>query len=152
MAWDQNPAMVCKGGENNYGQFFDKMKRSGITFDSTRYHRTIAKAILFKAIDAYYGKDGIALVGYKSNMVAYTMSVLSLMSNKELDLDKIWSEQNVISPNVTNEMTISIYNVYAKLINGNEHITYKIKESYTDSNGKRRNRYLGKEIPKEDLE
>ncbi len=151
-AWDQNPAMVCKGGENNYGQFFDRMKRSGITFDATRYHRTIAKAILFKALDAYYGKDGVALAGYKSNIVAYTMAALSYISRKELDLDAIWREQSVISPAVSNELTISIYSVYAKLVNGNEHISYKIKESYTDASGKRRNKFTTKEIPAEDLE
>lgn len=151
-AWDQNPAMVCKGGENNYGQFFDRMKRSGVTFDATRYHRTIAKAILFKALDAYYGKDGVALAGYKSNIVAYTMAALSYISRKELDLDAIWREQSVISPAVSNELTISIYSVYAKLVNGNEHISYKIKESYTDANGKRRNKFTTKEIPAEDLE
>ena len=151
-AWDQNPAMVCKGGENNYGQFFERTKRSGVKFDATRYHRTIAKAIIFKALDAYYGKDGVALAGYKSNIVAYTMAALSYISRKELDLDGIWREQSVISPSVSNELTISIYSVYAKLVNGNEHISYKIKESYTDANGKRRNKFTTKEIPAEDLE
>lgn len=151
-AWDQNPAMVCKGGENNYGQFFERTKRSGVKFDATRYHRTIAKAIIFKALDAYYGKDGVALAGYKSNIVAYTMAALSYISRKELDLDGIWREQSVISPSVSNELTISIYSVYAKLVNGSEHISYKIKESYTDANGKRRNKFTTKEIPAEDLE
>lgn len=151
MSWEQNPASVCKGGENNYTVFFDNMKRQGAHFDKTRYQRTIAKAILFKAIDALYGKDGIQLPGYKSNMVAYTMALLSLNSGKSLNLDAIWEEQCVISPSVYNELTIDIYNVYAKLICGAEHVVYKIKESYTDANGKRRNRYQQKEIPTEDI-
>lgn len=37
------------------------MIKNKIRFDKSKFHRTIAKAILFKAIDAYYGKDGIAL-------------------------------------------------------------------------------------------
>jgi hypothetical protein len=152
MAWEQNPSMVCKGGENNYGAFFERMLRSKATFDSTKFHRAIAKAILFKAIDAYYGKDGIALVGYKSNMVAYTMAALSYISSKSIDLDAIWNEQCVISPSLNNELTISIYNVYAKLVTGNEHVAYKVKESYTDGNGRKRNRYTTKEIPSEELE
>lgn len=152
MAWDQNPAMVCKGGENNYGAFFDRTKRSGIHFDKTRFHRTIAKAIIFKAIDAYYGKDGVALPGYKSNMVAYTLSFISLQSNKSLDLDTIWNEQCVITQSVYNELTTSIYSVYAKLITGAEHITYKVKEVYTDDSGKKRNRYIAREIPHNDLD
>jgi hypothetical protein len=151
MAWDQNPASVCKGGENNYGVFFNRMKQQAIRFDATRYHRTVAKAILFKAIDAFYGKDGLALPGYKSNMVAYTMSMLSLLSNKALNLDTIWKEQCVISPSVYNEMTIDIYSVYAKLITGAEHVTYKVKESYSTTDGKRRNRFVPKSIPDEDI-
>lgn len=151
MSWE-HPASVCKGGENNYTKFFDKMKRNGAHFDKTRYQRTIAKAILFKGIDALYGKDGLALPGYKSNMVAYTMSLLSLNSGRALNLDAIWNEQCVISPSVYNELTLDIYNVYAKLLCGAEHITYKIKESYTDGNGRRKNRYVPKEIPQEDIE
>lgn len=152
MSWEQDPASVCKGGENNYTKFFDKMKRNGAHFDKTRFQRTIAKAILFKGIDALYGKDGLALPGYKSNMVAYTMSLLSLNSGRALNLDAIWNEQCVICPSVYNELTLDIYNVYAKLLCGAEHITYKIKESYTDGNGRRKNRYVPKEIPQEDIE
>ncbi len=152
MAWDQNPASVCKGGENNYGIFFDRTKKAGIRFDQTRYKRTIAKAILFKAIDAYYGKDGVALAGYKSNMVAYTMSALSFNSAKALNLDAIWQEQCVINQTVYNDLTIDIYSVYAKLLCGAEHVTYKVKEPYTGTDGKRRNRFVAKEIPQEDLE
>ncbi len=152
MAWDQNPASICKGGENNYGVFFTRMKQQAIHFDSTRYHRTIAKAILFKAIDTYYGKDGLSLPGYKSNMVAYTVSLLSHLSAKSLDLDTLWKEQCVISPSVYNELTIDIYNVYAKILNGAEHVTYKVKETYVTTDGKRKNRYVPKSIPTEDLE
>lgn len=151
MSWEQNPASVCKGGENNYTVFYDKMKRQGIHFEKTRFQRTIAKAILFKAIDALYGKDGIQLPGYKSNMVAYTLALLSFNSDKSLNLDAIWEEQCVISPSVYNELTLDIYNVYAKLICGAEHVVYKIKETHTDSNGKRRNRYVQKEIPEDDI-
>lgn len=151
MAWDQNPALVCKGGENNYAFFHEKMIKNKIRFDKSKFHRTIAKAILFKAIDAYYGKDGIALPGYKSNMVAYTMSVISYQSGKSINLDAVWDEQCVISSSLYNDMTLSIYSVYAKLIKGIDLITYKVKETYTDETGKKRNRYITKHIPQEDI-
>lgn len=152
MAWDQNPAIVCKGGENCYETFFKKAKLDRVQFDSTRFRRTIGKIILFKAIDAFYGKDGIAVPGYKSNLVAYTLALISYKSGKSIDLDTIWKEQCVITQSVANELTLSLYNVYAKLINGAQHISYKIKESYVDGNGKRKNHYVPKEIPEEDLE
>jgi hypothetical protein len=147
VAWDQNPGSVCKGGEVNYAVFFEKSKRAGLHFDKTRYHRTVAKMILFKALDALYGKDGIQLPGYKSNMIAYTIALLSHVTNRSLNLDTIWQEQNVLSSNVYNELSVNLYSIYAKLISGAEHITYKVKESYTDIDGKKKNRYAPKELP-----
>lgn len=152
MAWMENPASVCKGGENNYAVFFNRIKSLGIKFDANVYRRTISKGILFKAIDAYYGKDGITLPGYKSNMVAYTLSALAFLSGKKLDLISIWNEQYVMNLSVHNNMTIDIYSVYAKLINGQHHISYKLKEEYKTIEGKKRNRYVSVDIPKEDLE
>ncbi len=152
MAWMENPASVCKGGENNYAVFFNRIKAQGLKFDTNAYHRTIAKAILFKAIDAYYGKDGIALPGYKSNMVAYTLAALGFLSGKKLDLVSIWNEQNVMNPAVQGNMTIDLYSVYAKLLNGQHHVSYKVKEQYTTTEGKKRNRFVSIDIPKEDLD
>ena len=152
MSWLQNPASVCKGGENNYGVFFTRMRTLGIKFDAPEYHRTIAKAILFKTIDAYYGKEGLALPGYKSNMVAYTLSALSFLSNKKLDLNSIWNEQFVISTSVLNELTIDMSIVYARLIKGQQHITYKVKEPYKTPEGKTKNRYIVRDIPQEDID
>lgn len=152
MAWLLDPASVCKGGENNYAKFFARMKSNSIRFDTETYHRTVAKCILFKAIDAFYGKDGIALPGYKSNMVAYTLAALSHLSNKKLDLLKIWNEQYVITPSVQNELTIDMMSVYAKLVCGAEHITFKVKVPYRTPEGKLKNRYDLREISKEDIE
>ncbi len=152
MAWMENPSSVCRGGENNYASFFSRIKTLGIKFDANVYHRTIAKGILFRAIDAFYGKDGIALPGYKSNMVAYTLSALGYLSGKKLDLVSIWNEQNVMSLSVLNNMTIDLYSVYAKLLIGQHHVSYKIKEPYTTTEGKRRNRIINVDIPKEELD
>ena len=151
MAWLQNPSSVCKGGENNYAVFFTRMRQNGVRFDAAEYHRTIAKAILFKTIDAYYGKGGLELPGYKSNMVAYTMAAISKLSEGKIDLSAIWSEQFVISQAVQNELTIDISTVYAKLLCGAEHVTYKIKETYKTDDGKTKNRYLAREIPDDDI-
>lgn len=152
MSWMENPASVCKGGENNYSVFFNRIKSLGIKFDSNVYRRTVAKGILFKAIDALYGKDGIQLPGYKSNMVAYTLSALGMLSGKKLDLVSIWDQQYVMSLSVLNNMTIDLYSIYAKLLNGKEHISYKVKQQYTSEDGKKRNRFLNIDIPKEELD
>ena len=152
MAWLQDPASVCKGGENNYQKFYTRLHQEAYHFDERKYHHAIAKAVLFNTIDAYYGKDGIQLQGYKSNMVAYTLSALSWLSEKKLDLERIWKEQCVLSPSLLSELTIPIASIYARLINGVEHIFYKVvTEITTDEDGF--TRYLGeiRDIPKEEL-
>lgn len=152
MSWMQYPSFVCWGGETKYGEFVEKMKSQKYFFNEDRYHRTISKLILFKTIDAFYGKSGINVAGYKANMVAYTISVLSMLSNKGLDLDSIWKEQCVISQSVWSEITIPVENVYAGLLIGQNEVTYKIKTQYTDDKGKKRNKYLTHSVPSSDLE
>ena len=73
MSGEQEPYTVCKGGEACYGAFFRKMTQSKVHIDEETYKTIIAKIILFKTIDAYYGKDGINLLGYKANMIALTI-------------------------------------------------------------------------------
>ena len=147
MAWLQDPASVCKGGENNYQKFYTRLHQEAYHFDERKYHHAIAKAVLFNTIDAYYGKDGIQLQGYKSNMVAYTLSALSWLSEKKLDLDRIWKEQCVLPASLMSELTIPMSAVYAKLVNGAEHITYKVKVSEGG-----RNHYEPHDIPEEELQ
>ena len=57
-----------------------------------------------------------------------------------------------MNPAVQSSMTIDLYSVYAKLINGQQHISYKVKEQYTTTEGKKRNRFVSVDIPKEDLD
>lgn len=100
MSWEQEPHTVCKGGEACYTAFFKKMSQSKARFDEKAFMQTIGKLILFRTIDAYYGKDGINLAGYKANMVAFTMSVLSKITNKAIDFESIWRQQSVITPSL----------------------------------------------------
>ena len=152
MSWEQEPYTVCKGGEACYGAFFRKMTQSKVHIDEETYKTIIAKIILFKTIDAYYGKDGINLLGYKANMIAFTISVLATITNKALNLNNIWNEQCVISPSVYNELGGDMGSVYAKILSGNGNITYKFKKQYTSSTGRKMNKWEVKSIPEQDIE
>lgn len=146
MSWEQEPYTVCKGGEACYTAFFKKMTQSKVRYDERAYKQTIGKLILFRTIDAYYGKDGINLAGYKANMVAFTMSALSKITNKAIDFENIWSQQSVITPSVYNELGGDVTPVYAKLLAGNQSITYKVKTTYTTASGKKMNKWEVKSI------
>ena len=152
MSWEQEPHTVCKGGEACYTAFFKKMSQEKARFDERTYMQTIGKLILFKTIDAYYGKDGINLAGYKANMVAFTMSVLSKITNKAIDFESIWREQSVIAPSLYNELGGDVTNVYAKLLTGNNSITYKVKSTYTAASGRKMNKWEVKSIAETELE
>lgn len=151
MAWEQEPYIVCKGGEVCYTTFFKKMIQAKIHFDERSYKQTVGKIILFRTINAYYGKDGINLAGYKANMVAFTLSLLSKLSNKAINFDSIWNEQCVIAPSLYRDLCGDLSPVYAKLLSRNKSITYKAKQSYTDDNGRKKYRWEIKTISEDEL-
>ncbi len=93
MCWSLRPYIVCRGAEKNYVQFVEEVKKNPINVTSTYYHWIVAKAILFRTIDNKVKKAELG--GYKSNMNAYLLSAISLMSNRLLDLNYIWENQEV---------------------------------------------------------
>ena len=152
MSWEQEPHTVCKGGEACYTAFFKKMTQSKVRFDEKAYKQTIGKIILFRTIDAYYGKDGINLAGYKANMVAFTMAMLSKLSNKSIDFESIWEQQAVISPSVFKELGGDMMPLYAKALAGNNSITYKVKTTVTSSTGKKKNKWEAKSVAASEID
>lgn len=152
MSWEQEPYTVCKGGEACYSTFFKKMVQSRIRIDENAYKIIVGKLILFRTIDAYYGKDGINLVGYKANMVAFTMSVLAMLTNKSIDFNKIWDEQCVITPSVYIELGGEMAPIYAKLLASNGSVTYKIRTTNTTATGKKVNKWEVKSLQDTDIQ
>lgn len=152
MSWEQEPYTVCKGGEACYSTFFKKMVQSRFQVDEEAYKTIIGKLILFRTIDAYYGKEGINLVGYKANMVAFTMSILATLTNKAIDFIKLWNEQCVITPSVYNELGGNMSTVYAKLLAGNGSVTYRMRTSHTTAAGKKVNKWEVKSIQESDIQ
>jgi hypothetical protein len=60
-----------------------------------KYHfcLLVAKAILFKKTDGIIKK--LDFGAYKGNYVTYTIALLSKLTNKRIDLEKIWREQDL---------------------------------------------------------
>lgn len=93
VAWEQHPDQVCKGAEKNYASFVKNVQKNPINVTASYYRHMIAKCILFKRLDKLVRDQQLG--GYKSNMVSYLFSALSLKSKKMLDLDYIWTNQKV---------------------------------------------------------
>ncbi|MEJ2905145.1 AIPR family protein [Pedobacter panaciterrae] len=93
MSWQQKPYDVSKGAENNFKIFIDEIKNEKPVIDKDYYHYLIAKAILFKDIDAIVAREKLG--GYKANMVSYLIAWISYKTNKRLSLDYIWENQRI---------------------------------------------------------
>lgn len=93
MAWKQRPGDVCKGAEKNYKIFVDDIMRENPTITPAYFKKIVGKCILFNTIDNIVKSKKLG--GYKSNMNAYIMASLSMLSAGNLDLIYIWEHQLV---------------------------------------------------------
>lgn len=91
MAWKQRPGDVCKGAEKNYKIFVDDIMCENPTITPAYFKKIVGKCILFNTIDSIVKSKELG--GYKSNMNAYIMASLSMLSGGNLDLMYIWENQ-----------------------------------------------------------
>lgn len=101
MVWEEKPHIVSWGAQKNFSEFGNiivpRWNKSDTEFNDTYYTHAIAKIIIFKTCDMIIHKEAW-YAGYKANIVAYTLSTLSYLLEKEslnIDFSKIWKEQEL---------------------------------------------------------
>lgn len=100
--WSQLPYLVSRGAEKNFREFFQDLKDNGSFEPCNEYFRVlVAKAILFKKADKIILNQKYG--GYKANIVTYSLALLSYLSQKRIDLERIWKEQD-ITQSIENEL------------------------------------------------
>ena len=92
-AWLQQPHLVCAGMEKKFAQFLKMVKQETQIISLAYYRNVISKCILFKTIDKMVRDSEFQ--GYKAPLTAYTLSSISFLSNKNLDLAYIWQHQRI---------------------------------------------------------
>lgn len=95
-AWDQLPHHVSGGGQKNFVNFTQRLRETKPKTwrpDDRFYKEVIAKAIIFHGIMGIVKREKFA--GYRSNIVAYTMALLSFRSGSSLDLLAVWNAQRL---------------------------------------------------------
>jgi hypothetical protein len=95
-AWAQFPHIVSRGGQKNFVHLMERLAKShrdGWEPDAEYFKRLIGQAIIFKRA-AKIGRQQ-KFSGYTANAVAYTVSLLSYRTAGRLDLDEIWTTQDV---------------------------------------------------------
>lgn len=99
MIWRGVPHFVCFGNEKNYGRFLEWAQKEGWLDekgpkpDAQWFHELVAKVLLTRSCDA--AAKTLNVSGYKVNIVAYTVALLSHLHAKEVDLEEIWQRQEV---------------------------------------------------------
>lgn len=92
--WDQLPHIVSLGAQKNYSKFILRLdEENEIQPDEEYFRKLIAKAIMFKISDKLINQQKYG--GYKANIVTYTLALISFLTLKRIDLEKIWKEQTI---------------------------------------------------------
>ncbi len=114
-SWNQLPYYVCEGAQKNFKRFMVILKeRGGFTPDEKYYKLLVAKAILFKQTERIVSQQKYG--GYRANIVAYSIALLSHLSAQRVDLMKIWEEQQ-ISQSLENEIVSISAHVQKHIVN-----------------------------------
>jgi hypothetical protein len=94
MSWEQYPYEVSKGRQRNFNVFMTILKSNSDNEKVTEsiFKDLVSLNILFKSID-YIVKN--LELGFKSQVVTYSLAKFSFDANKKINLEKIWNEQDI---------------------------------------------------------
>lgn len=94
MAWDRLPHLVSLGAQKCFREFTIRLTdRADQSVDQAYFADLIAKAILFRRAEKLV--SSLQLGGYRANVVAYVVALLSERSKRRLDLAAIWRHQRL---------------------------------------------------------
>lgn len=90
------PHIVVRGNEKNYAQFIgNNLPENVKKINNIYFEDAIAKCILFKKADKLYGVKPNSIGEMKQVVVPYTLSLLNIITENQLDLFRIWKNQDV---------------------------------------------------------
>lgn len=121
-AWDDHPRFVNLGAEKNFARYAPRIGRewdkSSDGFNETYFKRVVARAIIFRATERIVSAQSWYNGGYRANIVAYTLAVLSEITRrqeKSLDFLRVWNAQE-ISPLLESTLAAIASNVNDELL------------------------------------
>lgn len=102
--WDEHPRYVNLGAEKNFARYAARIgkewDKSSDGFNEAYFKRAVARGIIFRATERIVSAQPWYNNGYRANIVAYTLAVLSELTRrqeKSLDFLRTWNAQ-AISP------------------------------------------------------
>ncbi len=95
-AWAQRPWEVGLGAQKNFTAFMvalQAQEHSSVSGDVAYFQNLVAKAILWRRTEKIVSAQ--AFGGYRANIVAYSIAMLSHATTQRLDLSRIWQQQGL---------------------------------------------------------
>lgn len=103
-AWESKPDLVSLGSQKNFERFMATLAGAdGETValpDAAEYKQMVAKAIVFKAAQKLVRP---MFQAFQANVTAYVVAVLAAKLGKRIELERIWSNQDV-SPELRSQI------------------------------------------------
>jgi hypothetical protein len=92
--WNQFPHVVSRGAQKNFADFMVQLKeRGGFKVDQDYFEELVAKAIMFRKSEKVVSARDFG--GYRANIVTYTCALVSFISERRVDLGRVWAEQDL---------------------------------------------------------
>jgi len=102
--WDEDPRWVNLGAQKNFARYAARIGREwskdSDQFNEFYFQRAIARAICFKATEKLVSNQPWYNGGYRANIVAYTLSVISKLCRQKsmsVNFRDIWAKQSISS-------------------------------------------------------
>lgn len=114
-SWKQMPHLVSMGAQANFIRFANQITsewdKKDTRFNDNYFKEAVSLNILFKRIEQIITVQPWYEKGYRANIVAYSISMLSYLIEKKypgkiLDLQRIWNQQGI--PEVIEKQIILI--------------------------------------------
>lgn len=119
VSWDESPHVVSLGGQKCFVAFMKDLGKMGVTWepDEDYYRKSVARIIIFKRAEKIARQIGFS--AYRANAVSYTVSLIAYRTAGRLDLDRIWTSQDV--PEALDEtMRMWMPRVHEEIVNSAE--------------------------------
>jgi hypothetical protein len=100
--WDDHPRYVNLGAEKNFARYASRIgkewEKSSDGFNEAYFKRAVARGIIFRATERIVSTQPWYNNGYRANIVAYTLAVLSELTRRQemsLDFQRVWNAQAI---------------------------------------------------------
>lgn len=101
-AWMQKPDIVSKGAQYSFSTFAEyitnEIEKNDLAISEEYYKNAVARVILFRGVEEIVSKASWYNGGFRANIVAYTISYLSFLTEKNkkhFNFSYLWETQNI---------------------------------------------------------